>query len=265
MRYLYCAQRLSASQRWAHREKRLLVTLQGVLNAFRHHRGGHIALPHFTHTGALVLNAFRHHRGGHRPARPSKAPESSAQRLSASQRWAPDDSGEPYDFLGCSTPFGITEVGTTSAVVKLALGSLCSTPFGITEVGTCPITKLAAPVARCSTPFGITEVGTCDVQVLRAAGFVCSTPFGITEVGTSPWPARQARRQCSAQRLSASQRWARGRVGQKLVGHEGVLNAFRHHRGGHSSKLGLRFDFSVCSTPFGITEVGTYSGTGCAQ
>ena len=37
-----------------------------------------------------------------------------------------------------------------------------------------------------------------------------------------------------------------------------VLNAFRHHRGGHSTdqRRGLRHDGRWCSTPFGITEVG---------
>jgi len=36
----------------------------------------------------------------------------------------------------CSTPFGITEVGTTYAALEYANLEECSTPFGITEVGT---------------------------------------------------------------------------------------------------------------------------------
>ncbi len=40
--------------------------------------------------------------------------------------------------------------------------------------------------------------------------------------------------------------------------HDGksVLNAFRHHRGGHQAGLDLPDLTRLCSTPFGITEVG---------
>ena len=59
-----------------------------VLNAFRHHRGGHTASRVMGGRPREVLNAFRHHRGGHRRCRRECQPSSSAQRLSASQRWA---------------------------------------------------------------------------------------------------------------------------------------------------------------------------------
>src|SRR5208337_2157053 len=60
-----------------------------VLNAFRHHRGGHHQDDRGRSTARQVLNAFRHHRGGHEEylwLHPVRLP--SAQRLSASQRWA---------------------------------------------------------------------------------------------------------------------------------------------------------------------------------
>ena len=61
----------------------------------------------------------------------------------------------------------------------------CSTPFGITEVGTIVMrfTHLMYPL-KCSTPFGITEVGTRQIRQPLTDWEKCSTPFGITEVGT---------------------------------------------------------------------------------
>ena len=63
--------------------------------------------------GGRVLNAFRHHRGRHLNV--------AAFKLGT---------------LLCSTPFGITEVGTRSALPDRCGTIRCSTPFGITEVGT---------------------------------------------------------------------------------------------------------------------------------
>ena len=61
-----CAQRLSASQRSAHRQHRLARPVMFVLNAFRHHRGRHRDRGGARGGGSAVLNAFRHHRGRHR-------------------------------------------------------------------------------------------------------------------------------------------------------------------------------------------------------
>ena len=36
-----------------------------------------------------------------------------------------------------------------------------------------------------------------------------------------------------------------------------VLNAFRHHRGRHLKEADFEPGENTCSTPFGITEVGT--------
>ena len=82
------AQRLSASQRWA-----------SGIDVFHGHQ-------------RAVLNAFRHHRGGHDPA-----------------GWVMSLR------TGCSTPFGITEVGMFPTSTAWIACDACSTPFGITEVG----------------------------------------------------------------------------------------------------------------------------------
>ena len=183
-----------------------------VLNAFRHHRGGrhaegragihrlvraqrlsasqrwaHQTLPH-PQRQPIVLNAFRHHRGGRDRVCDSCLDHVlSAQRLSASQRWArvPPLASSPIPGL-CSTPFGITEVGASFVNATTVTGSACSTPFGITEVGTPAATTALSPTR-------------------------------------------------SAQRLSASQRWALLPAAPWLARVMSVLNAFRHHRGGRKS------------------------------
>ena len=59
-----------------------------------------------------------------------------------------------------------------------------------------------------------------------------------------------------AQRLSASQRSAR--TYEEWLGvAKHVLNAFRHHRGRHLLRSQTVAELILCSTPFGITEVGT--------
>src|SRR5271157_5922003 len=86
---------------------------------------------------------------------------------------------------------------------------MCSTPFGITEVGIW--------LARFGFP-GSLEVlhafrhhrgGHTNSYVTAARSVRCSTPFGITEVGIR-LASRTSLSVISAQRLSASQRWASG-------------------------------------------------------
>ena len=157
-----------------------------------------------------MLNAFRHHRGGHADDVDRDRPATQcAQRLSASQRWA-----------------------SRCAIDRAPMIAECSTPFGITEVGIAPMPS-ASPSDRseCSTPFGITEVGTRLGPVDACRVVRCSTPFGITEVARRTTAVARPADRC-AQRLSASQRWAR-RCSRRAVA-----------------------AVDVCSTPFGITEVG---------
>jgi len=180
-----------------------------VLNAFRHHRGGHGRAIECRKTCDKVLNAFRHHRGGHGETSQTPATTSSAQRLSASQRWA----SAPYNADGTVN----TSAQRLSASQRWA--------FAVDH----------AAAVRC---------------------FKCSTPFGITEVGIPEIRSRPCSRAPSAQRLSASQRWAYFHTPITESDQMSVLNAFRHHRGGHLLFVQVKQRINLCSTPFGITEVG---------
>ena len=88
---------------------------------------------------------------------------------------------------------------------------------------------------RCSTPFGITEVGILGAAIAQAVQMACSTPFGITEVGmaTSPQAARGFLRV-----LNAFRHHRGGHSSTRRCHASGdVLNAFRHHRGGHDVNI----------------------------
>jgi len=200
-----------------------------------------------------VLNAFRHQRKNH-------------TRSNTTSRRTKK----------CSTPFGINERTTPSAVVDRRDIQSCSTPFGINERTTSRHSEPSSPVAvlnafrhqrknhflpprkclqseTCSTPFGINERTTRTQTSQMLSSCLCSTPFGINE-----------------------------RTTQDLTGgevmQETVLNAFRHQRKNHtagsicapiaatcaqrlsaSTKEPQNEDEEVdgpekCSTPFGINE-----------
>ena len=137
------------------------------------------------------------------------------------------------------------------------LGDVCSTPFGITEGGMPAIRRATAVSTSSAQRLSASQRGACRRAAMSARSSRCSTPFGITEGGIrSPdravWPLDR-----SAQRLSASQRGAcvahdqldgrsrwcstpfgiteGGMTGRSRTetGRRDVLNAFRHHRGGH--------------------------------
>jgi len=200
-----------------------------------------------------VLNAFRHHRGGHKIASTARMSDSRAQRLSASQRWA-------------------SRLARTSGLLRHVLNAFrhhrgghipspdddpgdveCSTPFGITEVGIW-LTMLLAYLSRVLNAFRHHRGGHLAGGWPCLLSHWCSTPFGITEVGIIALMPQGSNEEC-AQRLSASQRWASALVARAACS-SGVLNAFRHHRGGHKRARVGSSVLMLCSTPFGITEVG---------
>ena len=83
---------------------------------------------------------------------------------------------------------------------------LCSTPFGITEVGTVeksPGRDTLSSAQRLSA----SQRSALARTVKRDGEPLCSTPFGITEVGTTVVGYSLKNWRC-AQRLSASQRSA---------------------------------------------------------
>ena len=83
----------------------------------------------------------------------------------------------------------------------------------------------------------------------------CSTPRGVTVVGTASRARLRSGCTC-AQRLAASLWSARVPAGpdRRLLR---VLNASRRHCGRHVFRPALIDGFSVCSTPRGVTVVGT--------
>ncbi len=209
------------------------MSFRRVLNALRHHRGRHrTAPPHFD-DAIMVLNALRHHRGRHMVGRGTPVATVSAQRLAASQRSAPPASSPGCGTRrSCSTPCGITEVGT--------IGSSAFTP-SFRRAQRLAASQRSAPSRRpptrfrptCSTPCGITEVGTCPRGCYQEGYHACSTPCGITEVGT-PW-----RNAGLLQRgVLNALRHHRGRHGDPQTDQRcevRVLNALRHHRGRHNT------------------------------
>ena len=182
----------------------------------------------------LVLNAWRRHCGRHRLAHPAPGGNVlSAQRLAASLRSAPTT--WPPGWPGGRTP--------------------CSTPGGVTAVGTVEGGEGKDETYACSTPGGVTAVGTC-VLVHFDASVLCSTPGGVTAVGTSTWLWWMVLSVC-AQRLAASLRSAQFRPALAPA-RVGVLNAWRRHCGRHVAALKFLHQIrSLCSTPGGVTAVGT--------
>ena len=201
-----CAQRLSASQRGACRPAGVLpVERRRVLNAFRHHRGGHAAL--FAADVSLrVLNAFRHHRGGH-PARPPRRAtvRGSAQRLSASQRGACVQPGAADGATSVLNAFRHHRGGHVSPATwanRPSAQRLSASQRGA-FVG-----QHLGRTAACAQRLSASQRGACSNH---------SPDLSCPEI---------------AQRLSASQRGAcdEDRGDDRRTA---VLNAFWHHRGGH--------------------------------
>ncbi len=183
--------------------------------------------------GPLVLNAYRRHCGGHGPgavaarwAHECSTPigvtaegtswrharsrmTSSAQRLSASLRRAPEINGGNRVAHKCSTPIGVTAEGTRragqrrytgfraqrlSASLRRALAQhllsahpeVCSTPIGVTAEGTRP-PRWARPRWNCAQRLSA-SLRRARTLTPRAPGrmYMCSTPIGVTAEGTVP-------------------------------------------------------------------------------
>ncbi len=197
----------------------------------RHHRGRHpIAVaPERIGGDRAVLNAFRHHRGRHRSTVDAVPNATSAQRLSASQRSAPRPITAP----------------------PIPASNRCSTPFGITEAGTTDDSPHAAPAVlnafRHHRGRHLSDaIDRLDLRALNAfRHHRAPSRHPITDQAHS-----------SAQRLSASQRSAR-EVGDRREPQSSCAQRLSaSQRSAHRGKRPL-LSMSWCSTPFGITEVGT--------
>ena len=204
-----CAQRLAASQRSALPAMALIG--RHLMRAQRLAASQRSAPADPQHGSRLcrVLNALRHHRGcGTARSSLRRSRLTCAQRLAASQR-----SARPSGLRSRRAP------------------ELCSTPCGITEVGTRPLAAIRPCVKVLNAlrhhrgwhePVNVSALRDIDSAQRLAASqrsapvaavdrlpikLMCSTPCGITEVGTCDRPQSvEARR--GAQRLAASQRSA---------------------------------------------------------
>src|SRR5208337_4945918 len=136
---LCCAQRLSASQRWASERRCFVGEAEPTCSTPFGITEVGIPVTGIDPPGApSVLNAFRHHRGGHPECREGQNPPGGAQRLSASQRWASGLScREPFSDSMCSTPFGITEVGITFSRCVLSV-VVCAQRLSASQRWACP-------------------------------------------------------------------------------------------------------------------------------
>ena len=227
-----------------------------------------------------VLNALRHHRGRHGDRHRHRLGFDSAQRLTASQRSAHGTATTGRSAARCSTPYGITEVGTRSGSRSPRVAECaqrltasqrsararaifvtngrwqCSTPYGITEVGTDQLrVRGGSDHVRCSTPYGITEVGTGRFGGIASPGRLCSTPYGITEVGTASRLVKDEHDECSTPYGITEVGTARPRSSRMSMTSAQRLTASQRSALG-TVRLDRRRSVE-CSTPYGITEVGT--------
>ena len=160
------AQRLAASLRSAPWSCAIVCSQEVVLNAWQRHCG--------RHQMATMYRELLDHR---------------AQRLAASLRSA-----------HCHSTIGVSHPGVLNAWRRhcgrhqdprsvLDCRSVCSTPGGVTAVGTVILNPTVRQAEMCSTPGGVTAVGTTGAGVWALAAAKCSTPGGVTAVGTAGFGA----------------------------------------------------------------------------
>ena len=208
------AQRLTASRRRSPCGGSRSGEPARVLNALRHHGGGHGGGLVWFASARNVLNALRHHGGGH---------------------------GEVFAEQGnrdkCSTPYGITAEVTSGSAEENPCRSKCSTPYGITAEVTANNNKSTAQGRMCSTPYGITAEVTLRGAVASAPPARGAQRLTASRRRSHTSLRRPNQRSVGAQRLTASRRRSRGSR-LRLRALDDVLNALRHHGGGHSSPGG---------------------------
>ena len=224
---LGCAQRLSASKKFGHWRDRCPTADTSVLNAFRHQRSSDRRCPTTYADTGKCSTPFGIKEVRTLAGRWTKTRRHSAQRLSASKKFGRSNallcrfgtrvlnafrhqrsSDTPYVLtprvsIGCSTPFGIKEVRTTSCPTpqrssKCAQRLSASKKFGPRDSVKISVSSECAQRLSASKKFGRSPTAR------RTSSRMCSTPFGIKEVRTSE-------------------------VVEKICGMD-VLNAFRHQR-----------------------------------
>jgi len=180
-----------------------------------------------------VLNAFRHHRNSHtKRLKPATPVPLRAQRLSASSEFSLICfAQDAIHFDGCSTPFGIIGILTSSpGIGTLYRGVLNAFRHHRNSHSQRP----------------------ADAEVLRSVLNAFRHHRNSHSNRTSSW----RRRLISAQRLSASSEFSLGHQ-IETDSNPHVLNAFRHHRNSHTEGQSVSSRGRRCSTPFGIIGILT--------
>ena len=123
-----------------------------------------------------VLNASRRRRRVRRPLTASIRRHCGAQRLAASSSGSAPRLLHVIDTTNeCSTPRGVTDVGSRDSDARVPDGVRCSTPRGVV-VGCARIAASPMRIARrCSTPRGVAVGIRPDDQRRPAVGPMCST------------------------------------------------------------------------------------------
>ena len=276
------AQRLSASQRWASRACDSSASRRiDVLNAFRHHRGGHADRhPSGSRHDSCAQRLSASLRWASRRRRSPLGAIACAQRLSASQRWAYGSPTSIADATRCAQRLSASQRWASAGHASAGATSPSAQRLSASQRwASVPSTRHRRSADVCSTPFGITEVGISGSADAAIAIDGVLNAFRHHRGGHYIVPARSSSR-LRAQRLSASQRWASAaaRAVDAAIASAQRLSASqrwacdarrrwsRHAHGAQRlsasqrwacvMRVSRRGDSRVCSTPFGITEVG---------
>src|SRR5579875_3830301 len=138
----------------------------------------------------------------------------------------------------------------------LEISNTCSTPFGITEFGTTTrtrIRRLSGCAQRLSASLNSAQENTA---AKRISALLCSTPFGITEFGTDQGVLQIFHGFC-AQRLSASLNSAQANHARNFHCSVRAQRLSASLNSAPRTPRGFCPGRYTCSTPFGITEFGT--------
>jgi len=224
------AQRLTASEVWARLQIPRTAITQCVLNALRHQRFGHET----PSDKARLLRACSTPYGirglGTGPLLLLYLAAQSAQRLTASEVWAPAAVSNSAFFSSSAQRLTASEVWALvphpyGYPLGRVLNALRHQRFGH---GWCLAIPSLTPRAQRLTA---SEVWAHSIVSVFIVSVSCSTPYGIRGLGTAKKSRRTSQDTC-AQRLTASEVWARRDVVSFWIFIR-VLNALRHQRFGH--------------------------------
>ena len=134
----------------------------------------------------------------------------------------------------CSTPFGITEVGIDLSLRRIPAGRAVLNAFRHHRGRHADASRQCRRRDACAQRLSASQRWALDVSRAAPASTRCAQRLSASQRSAHCTdPSRHTCDRDCAQRLSASQRWA------------------------HCQTIAASVAASMCSTPFGITEVGT--------